>query len=121
MIALLVPSTDPVQPVALASGESLQPPTTETNSQGAVPGQPNNAPSQSDILPNPSLEMGKPSIDGNPIQPDFGMPYGGGAVPAGSIPQNIIDSPSDGVSDAPIISESGASGTPTDPPPVISN
>jgi hypothetical protein len=72
MIAMLMPSADPIganaQPAAplVSNAPSPQP-------QEAPP-----PPQPPEPMPMEveSFEIGEPAIDGNPLQPDFGMPYG---------------------------------------------
>ncbi len=97
LIAMLVPSENPIVPAPVPSVEadqSEQPSniadTAETEVQGPAPApQPVNA---TDL----NFQMGQPSIDGNPIQPDFGLPYGASNADANPSATNGISSPQNG-------------------------
>jgi hypothetical protein len=77
MIAMLVPAKDPIasassQPVTVAKPvEIATAPVAQAPIAAPIP--------QSENQQENSLDIGQPAIDGNPIQPDFGMPYGGSA------------------------------------------
>lgn len=73
LIALVVPESDPIAPDALeAPAEAAAP------AVAAAPPPPPPAPSpmQYDADSSGGMQSGQPTIDGNPIQADFGLPLG---------------------------------------------
>lgn len=83
LIALVIPQKNPVavsevQSVAAAEVTAPQPEST--------PPPPSLPPVQFDSGSSVEFITGAPSIDGNPIQPDFGMPFG-------SSPQSVTANP----------------------------
>lgn len=71
LIALAVPETDPIAPEAIdAPATAAQPP------DAAPPPAPAPSPMQYDGESVSDMQSGQPTIDGNPIQPDFGLPVG---------------------------------------------
>lgn len=87
LIALAVPETDPIAPASSETPATAAPP------PDAVPPPPPPAPSpmQYDEESVSDLQSAQPAIDGNPIQPDFGMPFGTSA-------QSNSDNPDSGQS-----------------------
>jgi hypothetical protein len=77
LIAMLVPSENPIDPAPVPSVEADQSeqPSNIADTAGTQVQSPAPAP-QSVSATDVTFQMGQPSIDGNPIQPDFGMPYG---------------------------------------------
>lgn len=81
MIAMLVPSENPIDPAPISSAEAEQAEQPSDSVDEALGDAPNIAPdSNSTDSIDETFKMGQPSIDGKPIQPDFGMPYGVSAV-----------------------------------------
>ena len=72
LIALAVPETDPIAP------EAIDAPAKAAPAPDAAPPPPPPAPSpmQYDGESVSDMQNGQPTIDGNPIQPDFGLPAG---------------------------------------------
>ena len=73
LIALAVPQRDPVPTEAAVSAVASAPP--PEIAQAPAPA-PSPAPSPVDINSTPDFQIGEPSIDGKPLNPDFGMPFG---------------------------------------------
>jgi hypothetical protein len=105
MIAMLVPSKDPIDAPSTQSDAVEQPAPPSEASNNPVVQNPSTQPvPQAESTPDESFQIGQPSIDGKPIQPDFGMPYGVSA-PDANQPAN-----SNGAGEsAPITSESTGS------------
>lgn len=74
LLALLVPSGDPVAPIekmAAGSEEKESSPRLPASKKPA-----NEVPGSRDKDISEDFKIGEPLIDGNPIQSDFGMPFG---------------------------------------------
>lgn len=71
LIALVIPAKNPLPPqVAEAPMEATAPALEE------IPPQPSPDPVQFGSDPASDFQIGTPTIDGNPMQPDFGLPFG---------------------------------------------
>lgn len=71
LIALAVPQRDPV-----ASDAAVPEATTAAQPEVAQAPAPEPSPSPVDVTSTPDFQIGEPSIDGKPLNPDFGMPFG---------------------------------------------
>ena len=71
LIALAVPETDPIALASPESSDSAAPPP-----EAALPPPPAPSPMQYDEESVSDFQSAQPSIDGKPLQPDFGMPIG---------------------------------------------
>jgi hypothetical protein len=70
LIALVIPKKDPISDASSAVAEVAPPPAY------APPPPPAPLPAQFDSGPPSSFQIGAPTIDGKPMQPDFGLPFG---------------------------------------------
>ena len=71
LIALAIPQSNPAPVVEQSPVPQL--PATPTRAPAPAPAPP---PSPIDVTSTPDFQIGAPSIDGKPINPDFGMPFG---------------------------------------------
>ncbi len=70
-IALVIPQKDPISQTSDATVSDATPPPANMPPQPPAP-----LPVQFDPGPPSSFDVGAPTIDGKPMQPDFGMPFG---------------------------------------------
>lgn len=75
LIALAVPQKNPLPEKITKTSSQVEALAAENGSQLPSLG-PNPAPVQFDTGPTGDFQIGAPTIDGNPIQPNFGMPFG---------------------------------------------
>lgn len=75
LIALAVPQKNPLPEKITKTSSQVEALAADNGSQLPSPG-PNPAPVQFDTGPTSNFQIGAPAIDGNPIQPNFGMPFG---------------------------------------------
>lgn len=75
LIALAVPQRDPVASDA-AVPEATTAAQPEVAQARAPEPSPVPSPSPVDVTSTPDFQIGEPSIDGKPLNPDFGMPFG---------------------------------------------
>ena len=73
LIALVIPEKNPLpENTAQSPTEIVAPPPSEA----PQPPPPPPLPVQFDSEPVSDFQIGAPTIDGNPMQPDFGLPFG---------------------------------------------
>ena len=75
LIALIIPEKNPLPPEIAETQARAEASATELAPQLPSPA-PDPAPVQFDSDPVSNFQIGAPTIDGNPMQPDFGMPFG---------------------------------------------
>lgn len=75
LIALAVPQRDPVSTGGAVPEATTAPPTEVAQAPAPAPS-PAPSPSPVDVTSTPDFQIGEPSIDGKPFNPDFGMPFG---------------------------------------------
>ena len=73
LIALVIPEKNPVPERSLEGRPGIEAP---AESMPPPPPPISQPPMQFDSAPPSNFQIGAPSIDGNPMQPDFGMPFG---------------------------------------------
>ena len=75
LIPMVIPDKDPLTPKAQEAPAQNIATLPENTPQLPIP-MPNPAPIQFNVDTGSDFQIGAPTIDGNPTQPNFGMPFG---------------------------------------------
>lgn len=99
LIALAVPETDPIAPVSSEALATAAPP----SDAALPPPPPAPLPMQYDEESVSDFQSAQPSIDGNPVQPDFGMPFGTSAQSSSNNPDSGQSNQASGYTPPPFV------------------
>ena len=76
LIAMVIPQKNPIAEPSLESRAAIDAAPVGMSSSAPPPPPPAQMSTQFNSEPQSSFQIGAPTIDGNPMQPDFGLPFG---------------------------------------------
>lgn len=86
LIAMAIPQRNPLPAEQPVSAPAPAPAPEQARAPDPAPSP---SPSTVDISSTPGFQIGAPTIDGNPINPEFGMPFGASAQTQQSNPDAV--------------------------------